>query len=303
MLIGISGKIGSGKDTIYKIINYLLNTKDKENCVSFEKCLKHEENGQSTFITSDIHFENKKFADKLKDIVCLLIGCTREQLEDQDFKNKELGEEWIRYSYATGHTRDNNGNTTMLSTPCSKEKYEEEHRINWQTAYKFIHTARTLLQLMGTECGRAIIHQNIWVNALFADYIADNVFYPESEGSISGDQKYIEPDWIITDVRFPNEVQAIKDRGGILVRIDSNICSKCKSRNILYKTNEKGEEYVECENCEHTEWGDTFTLENEHESEIALDNYENWDYVIENNGTIQELVNQVKQILQKENIL
>ena len=30
--------------------------------------------------------EIKKFADKLKDIVCLLIGCTREQLEDQEFK-------------------------------------------------------------------------------------------------------------------------------------------------------------------------------------------------------------------------
>ena len=35
-----------------------------------------------------------KFADKLKDIVCLLIGCTRQQLECREFKEKELGEEW-----------------------------------------------------------------------------------------------------------------------------------------------------------------------------------------------------------------
>ena len=50
------------------------------------------------------HFSNyqiKKFADKLKDIACLLIGCTREQLEDREFKEKELGEEWVAYKVFT----------------------------------------------------------------------------------------------------------------------------------------------------------------------------------------------------------
>ena len=53
-IIGISGKKTVGKNTIAKIINQLTNNKYEEKC----------------------------FADKLKDIVCLLIGCTREQLED-----------------------------------------------------------------------------------------------------------------------------------------------------------------------------------------------------------------------------
>ena len=36
------------------------------------------------------------FADKLKDITCVLSGCTREQLEDYDFKENELVPDYLR---------------------------------------------------------------------------------------------------------------------------------------------------------------------------------------------------------------
>lgn len=99
MIIGINGKIGSGKDTVGKIIQYLT--------VSDYKNVKHilKERNQKE-ITIEEHFNSfverdykvkwqvKKFASKLKDIVCILIGCTREQLEDHEFKDKELGEQW-----------------------------------------------------------------------------------------------------------------------------------------------------------------------------------------------------------------
>jgi hypothetical protein len=49
---------------------------------------------ETSFGKNQSGFEIKKYADKLKDFVCILIGCTREQLEDQEFKEKELGEEW-----------------------------------------------------------------------------------------------------------------------------------------------------------------------------------------------------------------
>ena len=42
--------------------------------------------------------------------------------------------------------------------------------------------------------------------------------------------------------------------------------------------------------------------EPEHISETALDNAE-FDYVIDNNGTIEELIKQVKKILIKEKII
>jgi len=40
-----------------------------------------------------------------------------------------------------------------------------------------------------------------------------------------------------------------------------------------------------------------------HESETALDNWTDWDYVIDNNGTLEELVEKVKQILIELNML
>ena len=81
-IIGVSGRIQSGKDTVGKIIQYLTN---KSNAYRFD--LKVDYSYKSDW-------QIKKFADKLKDIVCILLNCTREQLEDREFKEKELGEEW-----------------------------------------------------------------------------------------------------------------------------------------------------------------------------------------------------------------
>ena len=167
-LIGIIGCMDSGKDTVGKIIR---------------KYSTHR------------YYEIKKFADKLKDIVCLLIGCTREDLEDREFKEKELGEEWWYYKLP---------NNSLIS-------YLDENQPDFIKKYTLIKlTPRKLLQLLGTECGRNIIHTNIWINALFADY------------------KFIErtkeyPNWIITDVRFPNEVEAIRNRGGVLIKLTRNM--------------------------------------------------------------------------------
>lgn len=259
MIIGISGKIGSGKDTIGTIIKYLTNDIDctfEEYQERFEKFSK---------------WEIKKFADKLKDIVCLLIGCTRKQLEDISFKNKELGEEWIRYAYVNGFTKDNNGNTTMLTIDCDKERYELELKTNWQTAYKAHYTPRLLLQRLGTECGRNLIHPNIWINALFANY---GKHYIDTN---SNQETWDEDNWIITDVRFENEAEAIKDRNGILIRIN-------RPRN-----NPAINDY-------------DMTVDQIHESETALDNYNGFHYTI-NNKTITQLIEEVKLILQYEKII
>ncbi len=77
-IIGISGKKTVGKDTVGKII----------------QCL----TGESTVYPFDLNidyshksnWEVKKFADKLKDIICLLIGCSRDQLENESFKSKTM---------------------------------------------------------------------------------------------------------------------------------------------------------------------------------------------------------------------
>lgn len=96
MILSISGKIGSGKDTVGKIIQYLIWENKYGKCEkSFEECLPNMifiPKGIRGFtnISNESNWKIKKFADKLKDIVCLLIGCTREQLEDEEFKNKTM---------------------------------------------------------------------------------------------------------------------------------------------------------------------------------------------------------------------
>ena len=67
---------------------------------------------------------------------------------------------------------------------------------------------------------------------------------------------------VITDVRFPNEYDSVKKNNGIVIRLER-----------------------EC------------SIKSDHPSECALDDYE-FDYVIDNNGTIDELITKVNNIIQ-----
>lgn len=54
---------------------------------------------------------------------------------------------------------------------------------------------RYLLQTLGTDWGRAMVDENLWINAAMA-------------------RVAVGEDVVIADVRFDNEAQAIRDRGG-----------------------------------------------------------------------------------------
>lgn len=158
MLISVSGKIGSGKDLTGKILAILLNNPHLNN------------DGVLTFLRKEVGYRGnwqiKKFADKLKDIVCLLIGCTREQLEDREFKEKELGEEWWYYTNTLFYDE------TKKLVPFSEAPLLIQNNIQW---YLIKLTPRLLLQLIGTECGRQIIHPNIWCLSTFEDYKINHI--------------------------------------------------------------------------------------------------------------------------------
>lgn len=68
----------------------------------------------------------------------------------------------------------------------------------WEKAKKNPEVRR-LLQVMGTEAGRQVLGDNIWVDTVL--------------NRVGG------RDVVITDCRFPNEAQAVKDRGGFVVRV------------------------------------------------------------------------------------
>lgn len=110
------------------------------------------------------------------------------------------------------------------------------------------YTNRELLQRFGTEVGRSI-SPTLWVDALFTSYSEDD-------------------HWIIPDVRFPSEAKAIKDRGGIIIRVDR----------------------------------ETLSHDN-HPSETALDDYEGFDYRIDNNNDIEHLIDKVKGIMFQLNLI
>ena len=139
------------------------------------------------------------------------------------------------------------------------------------------------------------------------------------------------PNWVITDVRFPNEVQAIKDRDGIVIRIKREIKKTSQqwqeeyidvvvldpdgwNRDERYQFEWFEElitlkEYYEkvirstCQFKNDKPFTEYFNIPKEHSSETALDGYKKWDYVIDNNGSIEELIESVKQILIKEKLL
>ena len=249
MVIAISGRINSGKDTVGKIIQYLTSE-------SYKKGRDYQ-----TFIrkqTSNLDFEPhyisewqiKKFADKLKDMVCILLGCTREQLEDREFKEKELGEEWWYW-------KEN------ISGKIIKPYIGYE--INDYNLIKL--TPRLLLQLLGTECGRNIIHPDIWVNSLMAEY-KSKLSSNNPVDDLDWEPRFIYPNWIITDTRFPNELEAVKKKGGITIRVNRNLEES----------------------------------KDQHESETELDNAE-FDYVIDNNSDVESLIEKVKEILIKEKLI
>lgn len=253
MIIGISGKINSGKDLIGKIIKYL----DWRNDLKYIDTLpeiseKHFNEYKHSLVIERSNWKIVKFADKLKDIVCLLIGCTREQLEDEDFKNTKLGNEW-------NNTYDNVYYTNLLS-----ETY----------------TPRQLLQYIGTDLFRNRINQNIWINATMNEYKSVNnpIHYEGAEKS--PDYEEVLPNWIITDVRFHNEVKAIEDKGGFVIRINRSTTNRYNSTGDINK----------------------FKSFN-HASEILLDNHD-FKYTINNDtNDITKLILNVKEILVKENII
>lgn len=208
-LIGISGKMGTGKDEIGNIIQSITTPSGTG---------KREDGIQIPI------YQIKKFAYKVKEIASILTNVDIEKFEHQDFKSQPLPDMWTF----------------------------EEHQL----------TGREMLQKIGTEMGRSI-HPDAWVNALFSDYVLDLRRVGNSEGGTTISEAY--PNWIITDVRFPNEADAIKAKGGYLIRVN-------RQTNVI----------------------DT------HPSEISLDDYEGFDLVIDNNGSLKELDDIISKFINNE---
>jgi hypothetical protein len=72
----------------------------------------------------------------------------------------------------------------------------------WSNKFGKEFSPRLALQLMGTEAGRDVFHPDLWVHTVLRR--CEQAPYNN---------------YVIADVRFPNEINAIKDSGGVVIRV------------------------------------------------------------------------------------
>ena len=214
MIISVTGKIGSGKDTVAQII---------QECTPYHK------------------WEIQKWAGKLKTIAEIISGIPKEKFEDQDFKYTNLPECWDRQ--------------------VQSGRYKTTQSMS----------VRDLLQLLGTEAMRNGLHENVWVNALMSDYKFTHYAVGALDTDLTDDMGMY-PNWIITDTRFPNELEAVRKQKGITIKV--------------HRPGRKSDE-----------------KQAQHASEVALDHVTDWDYVISNDGDLSDLRGKVYEILEAERLL
>ena len=111
-------------------------------------------------------------------------------------------------------------------------------------------TPRQLQQWIGTEFGRNLVGENLWCN----------IWKNNVERYLTVDRYALRV--VVDDVRFPNEVDAVKDMGGLVIRIERPGITKI----------------------------------NNHPSETSLDDM-TWEHKIINDGNIADLYNKVHKIL------
>lgn len=295
MIIGISGKKQHGKDTVAKMIQYLLTihkSPEYGKTISFEGFSSLPDFNRK--LSSG--WEIKRFATKLKQIVALLIGCNVEQLEDNKFKETPLGEEWRIWYWVFKSDGVRVGQHIYMSEQEARTKHLIDETIFLKSE---VLTPRKMLQLVGTECGRDIIHPNIWINALMADYKWDkNTEYTDVRGgpitTISKRDYPDLPNWIVPDVRFPNEAVAIENKGGILERVyRPNPDRTCLNCGHWWFYTPKDDGRGPCPKCGLFNHAAVFHEIDNHPSEIALDNWR-FEHMITNNTDTDGLLKQVE---------
>ena len=162
---------------------------------------------------------------------------------------------------------------TMLEGRTKQAREWREQQDNWWTnRLGMVITPRWVLQNWGTEVCRNGFHDDIWIASL------ENKLRNSTE------------DVVISDCRFPNEIQAIKQSGGIVVRVvrgpepewyDAAVsCNRGPNGNSTWALSGRKLEQLGVHASE-TAWVGT-----------------QFDVMLDNNGTLDDLYQQVKRLVQ-----
>jgi hypothetical protein len=131
----------------------------------------------------------------------------------------------------------------------------------WSKKFGYEFSPRLALQLLGTEAGRDVFHKDLWIYAL--------------EKRISNKRNVI-----ITDTRFPNEIDWVRSKGGVIVQVKRGDDPVWYQEAI--KCNEVGLNIMPNYNVHYSEWA--------------------WlgqkiDHVISNDGTLKDLATSVNDLV------
>ena len=131
-------------------------------------------------------------------------------------------------------------------------------------------TPRKILQQVGTDLFRNYFHNDIWIASL------ENKLHKYT-GNV-----------VITDCRFPNEIKAVRDLGGAVVRVKRGIEPEWFN-DALYLNQNPDTKY-----CDFLQ--DRLDKSNIHASEIAWIGTE-FDYILENDKSLVDLYLQIDKFL------
>ena len=205
MIVGITGFIGSGKDTVANMF--------------VERGCAHD-----------------SFASPVKDVCASIFGWPRDMLEGDRVESRD---------------------------------FRETPDMFWTKKLGVPHfTPRLALQLLGTEVLRNHFAPDIWINSLEYRIRKQNLEAPCT---------------VISDARFRNELDLIKNMGGIVIWVQRGELPE------WFDVASKAHNNVVSRKIMQTKYRDV------HESEWNWAGYP-VDYIIENNGTLEDLAKQVENI-------
>lgn len=140
----------------------------------------------------------------------------------------------------------------------------------WSKKFGREFSPRLALQLMGTEAGRDVFHPDLWVHTVMRRCKPEN-------------------NYVIADVRFPNEIKAIRDSGGKVVRVRRGDDPEWYS--TAYDVNTKVNRYGMADASIMTE-----KYPHVHYSEWAWIG-SHYDVIMDNNCSLEELTVRVDKLV------
>lgn len=222
MIIGISGKKQSGKDSLANYVQalYFTSTNIENSCDSI--IVQHDTTDIRFFIdqddrTADLEqsfnickekeVKQYNFSDSIKTDIChKILGIPLRNLYGTDSEKNEI----VDYLW------DNLPMDLRMSYSNQWEKYEHYDSMTSNSTAMVTNlprtgnmTAREIMQIIGTDIFRNMFDKNVWVKATI--------------NKIKQDKQLGLHIALIPDVRFPSEVDAIIANDGYVVRLERDI--------------------------------------------------------------------------------